>query len=274
MPNAPTHPPSLKLVQSDNPQLKDAPVISLKDFSAYYGENCILSDIHLSIPSKGVTCLIGPSGAGKSTLLRTLNRIHENAGESHFTGEINILGRDLVSGFPDVTELRRRVGMVFQTPCVFPMSIADNVTFGLRGTKLSKGERRDIVAKSLKSAALWDEVSRRLDQSAMSLSLGQQQRLCIARALAMSPEILLLDEPTASVDPISARAIEDLLTSLSKEITIIMVTHNIGQTKRIADHVAFICDGHIVESGEKHRMFSKHSSDKTRTYLTEEFCDC
>ncbi len=248
--------------------------ISLQNFCAYYGENCILSDVTLDIPKRGVTCLIGPSGAGKSTLLRTLNRIGEDSGGSSHSGNVSIAGRDLIAGFPDITELRRKVGMVFQTPCVFPRSISENVLFGLRGQKLSKTEKRDIVEQCLKSAALWDEVYRRLDSSALSLSLGQQQRLCIARALAMSPDILLLDEPTASIDPVSARAIENLVMELSSKMTIIMVTHNIGQTKRIADTVVFLCDGQIVEYGEKTDIFSRRSLKKTQTYLTDEFCDC
>ena len=250
------------------------PAIRLSGFSAYYGENCIVSDVTLDIPQRGVTCIIGPSGAGKSTLLRSLNRINEDNAQASISGSVEILGRDLNSGYPDVTKLRRKVGMVFQTPCVFPRSIAENVLFGLGGQKLSKTQKRDIVESCLRAAALWDEVSRRLGDSAQSLSLGQQQRLCIARALAMSPEILLLDEPTASIDPVSARAIENLVMELSSKMTIIMVTHNIAQTKRISDQVVFLCDGQIVEAGAKTDMFSRRSSDKTRTYLTEEFCDC
>ena len=254
--------------------VKIPPAISLEGFSAYYGENCILSNINLDIPERGVTCLIGPSGAGKSTLLRTLNRIGELRGDCSHSGQVSVAGRDVLTGFPDVTELRRKVGMVFQTPCVFPRSISENVLFGLRGQKLSKPEKRAIVERCLKSAALWDEVYRRLDSSALSLSLGQQQRLCIARALAMSPEILLMDEPTASIDPVSARAIENLVMELSSKMTVIMVTHNIGQTKRIADTVVFLCDGQIVESGAKADIFSRRSREKTQTYLTDEFCDC
>ncbi len=269
MPHKHTHKSALKLISENT---RDTPAVSLSGFSAYYGGNCVLSDIDLQLPARGVTCIIGPSGAGKSTLLRALNRINEETVEASIKGRISILGRDSVSGYPDVTELRRKVGMVFQTPCVFPRSIAENVVFGLRG--LSKTRKRDIVEHSLKSAALWDEVARRLGDNANTLSLGQQQRLCFARALAMEPEILLLDEPTASVDPVSARAIEDLIMALAQNMSIIMVTHNIAQTKRIADTVVFICDGKIVEAGAKTHMFSARSSDKTRTYLTEEFCDC
>jgi phosphate transport system ATP-binding protein len=254
--------------------LADIPAISLKHFSAYYGEACILSDISLKIPARGVTCLIGPSGAGKSTLLRTLNRINGDNQTASFTGQVDVLGKPLIAGYKDVTKLRRKVGMVFQSPCVFPRSISENVLFGRRDKGMSKAEKRSLVETCLKDAGLWNEVSKRLDKPAMDLSLGQQQRLCIARALAMSPEILLLDEPTASVDPVSARVIEDLLMRLSEKMTIVMVTHNIAQTKRVADHVVFLCDGQVVEAGATRDMFSRRSSDKTRTYLTEEFCDC
>ena len=265
--------PQTQLTLVPKPQAQ-TPAVRLKNVSVYFGENCILSDINLDIPADGVTCLIGPSGAGKSTLLRALNRISDGADNADISGELTVLGRCVKTGYPDVTELRRKVGMVFQTPCVFPRSISENVLFGLRGRKLSKAEKKRIVEDCLKAAALWDEISRRLDSSALSLSLGQQQRLCIARALAMSPEILLLDEPTASIDPVSARAIENLVMDLSSKMTVIMVTHNIAQTKRISDHVVFLCDGQIVESGIKTNMFSRRSSEKTRTYLTEEFCDC
>ena len=250
------------------------PAIALDKFHAYYGENCIVSDVTINFPERGVTCLIGPSGAGKSTILRSLNRINDETEGFSIAGSVKILGRDLVDGYPDITELRRHVGMVFQQPCAFPRSIFDNVLFGRRGEKLSKDEARLIVEDSLKSAALWDEVSRRLDESAKTLSLGQQQRLCIARALAMKPKILLLDEPTASVDPVSARKIEELVISLGQKISVIMVTHNIGQAKRVSDMVAFLCDGKLVECGPKADMFSLRSSQKTRTYITEEFCDC
>jgi len=248
--------------------------IRMEGFSAYYGENCIVSDVNLTLPAKGVTCLVGPSGTGKSTILRWLNRINEETEHASFSGDINVLGRDVRQGYPDVTELRRRVGMVFQQPCVFPSSIYDNMLMGLRSRKLSKVEARAAIEESLKSASLWDEVSHRLSDPASALSLGQQQRLCLARALVLKPEVLLLDEPTASIDPISSRAIENLVVSLGRQIPIIMVTHNIGQAKRISDHVIFLCDGKIIEQGSRSHMFSMRSSEKTRTYITEEFCDC
>jgi len=248
--------------------------VKVRNFSAYYGKNCIISDVSLDLPEKGVTCLLGPSGTGKSTLLRWINRINEETENASFSGSINVLGLDVLGGYPDVTELRRRTGMVFQQPCVFPCSIYDNMLMGLRNRKLSKSEARVIIEQSLKSAAIWDEIAHRLEDPATSLSLGQQQRLCIARALVLKPSILLLDEPTASIDPVSSRAIEDLVISLGKDIAVIMVTHNIIQAKRIADNVIFLCDGKIVEQGTRTHMFSMRSSEKTRTYITEEFCDC
>ncbi len=249
------------------------PAVSCEGVSVWMGENCILSRIHTSFPERGVTCLVGPSGAGKSTLLRSLNRINDDIDGYSLRGSIKIRDRD-IREFTDITELRRKVGMVFQRPCVFPRSIAENVLFGVRGVKLSAAEKSELVEDSLRRAVLWDEVKTRLNQSAMSLSLGQQQRLCIARALAIKPEILLLDEPTASIDPTSGRAIEDLVLALGQDTCVIMVTHNIPQTKRIADHVLFLCDGKIMESGPANYMFSSKSDNQTRQYLGEEFCDC
>ena len=268
--------PKLSIV-GNNSQLhtnQQAYAVQLEGFSAYYGKNCIVSDINMNLVDKGVTCLIGPSGAGKSTLLRWLNRINEETENASCSGSVKVLGLDLWNDYPDLTNLRRQIGMVFQQPCVFPCSIYENMRMALRNFKLSKVEIRSLIAESLKQAALWDEVSNRLEAPATSLSLGQQQRLCIARALALKPKVLLLDEPTASIDPVSSRAIEELIISLGKDIAIIMVTHNIGQTKRIADHVVFLCDGTIVEQGTRNHMFSRQSSNKTRTYITEEFCDC
>lgn len=266
--------PKLSLVESERSTDELDHSVRLKDFSAHYGNVSIISGINLDLPTKGVACLVGPSGTGKSTLLRWLNRINEEIENANFSGEIEILGLDIISGYNDVTALRRRVGMVFQQPCVFPCSIYDNMVMGLPKRHHRKKEAREIVEKSLRSAALWNEVKHRLNDPATSLSLGQQQRLCIARALVLKPDILLMDEPTASIDPLSSRAIEDLVIELGKEISIVMVTHNIAQTKRVADYVIFMCDGKIVEQGSRAHMFSLRSSDKTRTYITEEYCDC
>ena len=247
--------------------------IDYENVSVWMGDNCILSSINARLAERGVTCLVGPSGAGKSTFLRALNRINEDISGYTLRGSIKISGRDIYD-YKDITALRRKVGMVFQKPCVFPRSIAENVLFGIRGVKLKKAQKAALIEQSLRRAALWDEVKARLNQSALSLSLGQQQRLCIARTLAINPEILLLDEPTASIDPKSGLAIETLVTELGKTIPVIMVTHNIAQTKRIADHVILLCDGAIVESGSANFMFSARSSLQTRQYLGEELCDC
>ncbi len=262
--------PELKLVGS--PDL--TPAIRLKGFQAWFGESCIVHDMTLDLPANGVTCIVGPSGSGKSTLLRGINRINEDVSGYAMQGQILIQDNCAHNGFKDITQLRSKVGMVFQRPCVFPCSIKDNVLFGVRNKSLGKLDKAALVEESLKSAALWKEVSHRLDSPAHNLSLGQQQRLCIARTLAVKPEILLLDEPTASVDPTSARALETLIKELKNNYTIIMVTHDIRQTRRIADNVLFLCDGEVIEMGSCDHMFSKTAKPKTRTYLSEEFCDC
>ena len=262
--------PDLKLVA---PPLA-APAIAVTNFSAAYGDVSVIKDISLTVPARSVTCLLGPSGSGKSTLIRSLNRINDDLAGFSTQGDIHIDGECCRTGFTDVTRLRAKVGMVFQTPCVFPGSIAANVLFGVKAKKLSKIEKAQIVEKSLRAAALWSDVSHRLTASAATLSVGQQQRLCIARALAVTPDILLLDEPTASVDPVSAREIETLIKTLSDDYTIIMVTHDVRQAGRIADHAIFLCDGEIIEQGPRAHMFSKSALPKTRTYLLEEFCDC
>ena len=250
------------------------PAIELRDFSACYGNQRVLKDVSLSVPARSVTCLLGPSGSGKSTLIRSLNRINDALPGFTTSGQVDIHGECCMTDFNDITRLRAKVGMVFQTPCVFPCSIAQNVLFGVRNRKLSKIEKSALVEKSLRSAALWRDVSDRLDAPASALSVGQQQRLCIARALAVTPDILLLDEPTASVDPVSAREIEALIIELKTDYTIIMVTHDVRQAGRVADHAIFLCDGEIIEQGPRDHMFSKAALPKTRTYFLEEFCDC
>lgn len=260
----------LKLVTEPASEIR----ISFDKFEAWYGSNCILSDITFDIPAQAVTCIVGPSGSGKSTLLRSLNRINEDTPKFSIAGDMRIADRSIMKDFPDVTELRRKVGMVFQRPCVFPCSISENVLFGVRDKKLSQADRRRILEDALKAASLWTEVSARLDDNATSLSLGQQQRLCIARTLAMKPDVILLDEPTASVDPVSARAIESTIKALADKYTIIMVTHDIRQTRRVGDHVVFICDGSLIEAGSGEHMFSLTAQPKTQSYLREEFCEC
>jgi len=262
--------PFLKLVTEPSNEMG----ISFDKFEAWFGSNCILSDITFDIPARAVTCIVGPSGSGKSTLLRSLNRINEDTPKFSIVGDMRIGDRSIINDFTDVTELRQKVGMVFQRPCVFPCSISENVLFGVRDKSLSQADRRRILEDALKAASLWTEVSARLDDSAVSLSLGQQQRLCIARTLAMKPDVILLDEPTASVDPVSARAIESTIKSLSDKYTIIMVTHDIRQTRRVGDHVIFICEGQLIEAGSGDHMFSGTALPKTRAYLSEEFCDC
>ena len=248
--------------------------VSLNEFGVWFGESCIISGVTAKLPACGVSVLVGPSGAGKSTLLRAINRISDDTAGLAIKGGLTFQGEDIYGGCCDVTELRARVGMVFQKPCVFPRSIAQNVLFGLRGVKLTQMQKRDIVERALRSAALWDDVHARLGERADTLSLGQQQRLCIARALALKPDMLLMDEPTASVDPVSARTIEALMRDLGKTIPVLTVTHNLAQAKRVADYVMFLCDGQLVEAGAKDHMFSQNALEKTQTYLCEEFCDC
>lgn len=261
--------PHLKIVGS-NPV---SPVISLSGFNAWYGDSHILNDINLRINPGEVTCIVGPSGSGKSTLLRSLNRINESDSNFHISGSAEILGRDIFD-YKDVTQLRSAIGMVFQTPTVFARSISENVLFGVRGRKLSKRERAALAEACLRNAALWADVSHRLEAPASTLSLGQKQRLCIARALAAGPQILLMDEPTASVDPVSARAIEDLVLDVKSELGIVMVTHDLRQARRVADTIVFMCDGQIIEAGPCGHMLSKSALPKTKVYLSEKICDC
>jgi len=264
------HKPELRLVGAEKPH----PAIRLERFQAWFGETCVMHETSLDFPANGVTCLVGPSGSGKSTLLRSINRINDDLSDYVMKGRVLIDETCNRTGIKDITELRSKVGMVFQRPCVFPCSIRDNVLFGVRDKSLNKLDKAALVEESLKSAALWKEVSHRLDSPAHTLSLGQQQRLCIARTLAVKPQILLLDEPTASVDPASARALESVIKTLKNDFTVIMVTHDIRQTKRIADHVVFLCDGEVIEAGSTPHMFSSTAKPKTKTYLSEEFCDC
>jgi phosphate transport system ATP-binding protein len=234
----------------------------------FYGIKQVLFDISLGIATNKVTALIGPSGCGKSTLLRTLNRMHEIVRGARLEGEILLDGQNILA--QDVTQLRRRVGMVFQRPNPFPKSIFDNVAYGLRvnGTKLPLAE---AVEKSLRHAALWDEVKDHLHKSAYELSGGQQQRLCIARALAVEPEVLLLDEPCSALDPISTAKIEELLVQLKELCTIVTVTHNMQQAARISDFTAFLLIGQLIEFSPTPQLFTKPSDPRTEAYITGRF---
>lgn len=250
-------------------------VIQIKDFQVWIHENHILDNIQLIIPKNKITCIIGPSGSGKSTLIRSINRINDDVAGLNTQGEILFNGLSINRKELDVAQLRSQLGMVFQKPCVFPKSIIENVLFGIQHhKKLSKLEKLQIAEENLKAVSLWKEVSHRLNDKANSLSLGQQQRLCIARTLAVQPEVILLDEPTSSLDPLSTRAIEDMMVKLKEKYTIVFVTHNIKQAKRIADHLVFICDGKLIEQGTASDLFSCPRDSQTKAYLKDEYCDC
>ncbi len=244
---------------------------NIKNMDLYYGDFHALKDINLDIPSGEITAFIGPSGCGKSTLLKSLNRMNDLVEGCRITGEITWDGKNVYKGM-DVNLLRKRVGMVFQKPNPFPMSIYDNIAYGPRthGIK-SKIKLDDIVEKSLRDAAIWEEVKDRLKKSALGLSGGQQQRLCIARALAVEPEVLLMDEPTSALDPISTSKIEDLAVELKDKYTIIMVTHNMQQAARISDKTAFFLLGEVVEFGDTERLFSNPRDKRTEDYITGRF---
>lgn len=247
-------------------------IISVKKMNLWYTKTQALKDINIEIPEKSITAFIGPSGCGKSTFLKTLNRMNDLIPGVRIEGDIRYRGKDIFSSEVDVNELRRHIGMVFQKPNPFPMSIYDNIAYGPRthGIK-SKSQLDEIVEKSLKSAAIWEEVKDRLKKSALGMSGGQQQRLCIARALAVEPDILLMDEPTSALDPISTSKIEDLASELKEKYTIIMVTHNMQQAVRISDNTAFFLLGELVEYGETENLFSKPTDSRTEDYITGRF---
>lgn len=246
-------------------------IISAKNLNLWYGTNQALKGINLEIPEKEITALIGPSGCGKSTFLKTLNRMNDLVEGCRIEGDIRFNGIDIYKDI-DVNDLRKRIGMVFQKPNPFPMSIYDNIAYGPRihGIK-SKVKLDEIVERSLKQAAIWDECKDRLKKSALGMSGGQQQRLCIARALAVEPEILLMDEPTSALDPISTSKIEDLALELKKNYTIVIVTHNMQQAVRIADKTAFFLLGELVEFSDTEKMFSSPQNKKTEEYITGRF---
>jgi phosphate transport system ATP-binding protein len=241
-----------------------------KNVSFYYGSFKALHDISLEFPANQVTALIGPSGCGKSTFLRSLNRISETLGNTRIEGEITLDGEDVLK--MDVTSLRRRVGMVFQRPNPFPKTIFENVAYGIRVNGLARrSEIADLVEKSLRGAALWDEVRDKLNTSALALSGGQQQRLCIARGLAVGPEVLLLDEPCSALDPIATAKIEDLLVELRNQCTIVIVTHNMQQAARVADHTGFFLLGRLIEHDRTDVIFRNPSKKETEDYITGRF---
>ncbi|MGI6013920.1 MAG: phosphate ABC transporter ATP-binding protein PstB [Oscillospiraceae bacterium] len=252
--------------------MEQTSILSAKDLSLYYGEHQALKSVNMEIPEKQVTALIGPSGCGKSTFLKTINRMNDLIPNVKITGSFTYRGQEIYAPDVDVTWLRREIGMVFQKPNPFPMSIYDNVAYGPRTHGTRKREQLDeIVEQSLRGAAIWDEVKDRLSKSALSLSGGQQQRLCIARALAVEPDVLLMDESTSALDPISTSKIEDLVAELKNKYTIIMVTHNMQQATRISDNTAFFLLGELIEYGPTAQVFSVPKKKQTEDYITGRF---
>ena len=249
-----------------------ADAFTVKDMELYYGSFHALKNVNLNIASGEITAFIGPSGCGKSTFLKSLNRMNDLVEGCRITGDIRLMGEDIYDKNMDVSVLRRRVGMVFQKPNPFPMSVYDNIAYGPRthGVK-KKAELDEIVEKSLRDAAIWDELKDRLKKSVLGLSGGQQQRLCIARALAVKPEVILMDEPTSALDPISTSKIEDLVMDIKKEYTIVMVTHNMQQAVRVSDTTVFFLLGEIIESGATGQMFSVPKDKRTEDYITGRF---
>jgi phosphate transport system ATP-binding protein len=246
--------------------------VSIRDLNLYYGDFHALKGIQMEIPQNQVTAFIGPSGCGKSTCIKTINRMNDLVEGCRITGTVELDGEDIYDPRTDVTLLRRRAGMVFQKPNPFPMSVYDNIAYGPRvhGVK-SRPALDEIVERSLRDAALWDEVKDRLKKSALGLSGGQQQRLCIARALAVQPDVLLMDEPTSALDPISTLKIEDLMEELKSRYTVVIVTHNMQQAARIADKTAFFLLGEIVEYGDTLKMFNTPEDKRTEEYITGRF---
>ena len=247
-------------------------IMTVQGLDLWYGDHQALHDISMNIPEKSITALIGPSGCGKSTFLKTLNRMNDLIPGVKITGDVRYRDQDIFAAGTDVNELRREIGMVFQKPNPFPMSIYDNIAYGPRthGIK-SRAKLDEIVEKSLRGAAIWDEVKDRLRKNALGLSGGQQQRLCIARALAVEPEVLLMDEPTSALDPISTSKIEELAMQLKEQYTIVIVTHNMQQAVRISDRTAFFLLGELVECGDTQQLFSQPQDKRTEDYITGRF---
>lgn len=246
--------------------------ISVSNLNLYYGSNHALKDVNMEIPKQEVTAFIGPSGCGKSTFLKTLNRMNDLVDEVKINGKVLLDGEDIYGSDVDTTLLRKKVGMVFQQPNPFPMSIYDNIAYGPRihGIK-NKSQLDEIVESSLRGAAIFDEVKDRLKKSALGLSGGQQQRLCIARALAVKPDVLLMDEPTSALDPISTLKVEELMAELKKDYTVVIVTHNMQQATRIADNTAFFLVGEMVEMNKTETLFSRPMDKRTEDYITGRF---
>ncbi|MCL6629221.1 MAG: phosphate ABC transporter ATP-binding protein PstB [Armatimonadetes bacterium] len=273
VPNAKCEEPTSPNTQSlEGINVYSSVIISIQDLNVYYGDFHALKHIAVDIPEKQITALIGPSGCGKSTFLRCLNRMNDLIPDTRTEGTIMLHGKNILDPCIDVVDLRKRVGVVFQRPNPFPMSIFDNVAYGLR----IHGERdrrrtAETVEKSLRSAALWDEVKDKLRQSAFTLSGGQQQRLCIARVLAVEPEILLMDEPAAALDPISTLKIEDLMRDLTKRYTIVIVTHNMQQAARVSNYTGFFLNGELIEFDESDKIFTRPGDKRTEDYITGRF---
>ena len=247
-------------------------IISVKDMCLWYGDHQALKNVNIEIPEKSITAFIGPSGCGKSTFLKTLNRMNDLIPGVKITGDIRYEGTDIFSKGVDVNNLRKEIGMVFQKPNPFPMSIYDNVAYGPRTHGITNRVQLDeIVERALRDAAIWDEVKDRLKKNALSMSGGQQQRLCIARALAVQPKILLMDEPTSALDPISTSRIEELVMELKEKYSIVMVTHNMQQAVRVSDHTAFFLLGELVEFGKTDDIFSQPQDKRTEDYITGRF---
>ena len=247
-------------------------IMTVQGLDLWYGDHQALHDISLSIPEKSITALIGPSGCGKSTFLKTLNRMNDLIPGVKITGDVRYRDQDIFAPGTDVNELRREIGMVFQKPNPFPMSIYDNIAYGPRTHGIKNRAKLDeIVEKSLRGAAIWDEVKDRLKKNALGLSGGQQQRLCIARALAVDPEVLLMDEPTSALDPISTSKIEELAMQLKEQYTIVIVTHNMQQAVRISDRTAFFLLGELVECDDTQQLFSQPQDKRTEDYITGRF---
>ena len=247
-------------------------IISVKDMCLWYGDHKALNNVNIEIPEKSITAFIGPSGCGKSTFLKTLNRMNDLVPGVKIEGDIRYNGEDIFAKEVDVNHLRKEIGMVFQKPNPFPMSIYDNIAYGPRTHGITnKAQLDEIVERSLRDAAIWDEVKDRLKKNALGMSGGQQQRLCIARALAVEPKILLMDEPTSALDPISTSRIEDLVLELKDKYTIVMVTHNMQQAVRVSDYTAFFLLGELVEFGKTGDIFSQPRDQRTEDYITGRF---